>query len=368
MPILKSDFTPWPEDADNLDLQKMIELYENGFAGAIYSQEAKDEFKASMTWPNGEDVCHIFGLADTGAGKLSLPFLACQQLYPKCWPGAAQEVGDCVSHSQKNANFVTMCVEIITGHVDEKTGKQEEAPIIPEQGIITGALSSEAIYWYRGYNSHGWHCPTAAKVSCNNSGCVIRQAYPDLDLDLTTYSGRKASLYGSRSPTESIQQMTKQHLMYTATNANSAEAVRDLLANGKGITTCGSEGYSNSRDENGVSRRSGSWAHAMAAIAFDDRDVIKAIYNEPLVLIINSWGRWNSGPRDIYQSASLVPAPQKDSWIAKGIVNPSTGNIMIPEGSFWCRWSQCRNRQFIAMSGVNGWPRKDLDKELFKPW
>lgn len=42
------------------------------------------------------------------------------------------------------------------------------------------------------------------------------------------------------------------------------------------------------------------------------------------------------------------------------MLNPSTTDIDIPEGSFWVVWSSVRNRSVYAFSGVNGWPRKQL--------
>ena len=134
--------------------------------------------------------------------------------------------------------------------------------------------------------------------------------------------------------------------------------MRDLLYNGYGVTTCGGEGLDDQRDENGVSHRSGSWSHAMAYIAVDDRPWAKQTYGGPLVLDLNSWAAWNRGPRDIHDSASMVPVSKKQLWIDRGIVNPATGNIMIPEGSTWVRYSEMRNRDMTAFSGVNGWPAR----------
>jgi hypothetical protein len=75
----------------------------------------------------------------------------------------------------------------------------------------------------------------------------------------------------------------------------------------------------------------------MAYLAVDDRDIIKQLYKEPLVLVQNSWGEWNDGPRRTYGT-----------------------NYNIPIGSFWARWSDIKNRSMIAFSGVNGWPPKKL--------
>jgi hypothetical protein len=263
---------------------------------------------------------------------------------------------NCVSWSTRNAALLTMVCDIVSGMPDEKTGKPEQKPDVSAEGVADGVLSTEAFYWYRGYDGDGWFCPGAAQVATTKGGLVVRQKYPFADL--TSYSGRNAGLWGRRSPPAEVQDVTDDHLIHQATEARSFEAVRDLLYNGYGISSCGGEALEERRDENGVSRRKGSWAHAMAIIGADDRDVIKQLYREPLVLDLNSWAKWNSGPRDIYQSASLVPAYKKDLWIQAGIINSSTGNIMIPEGSCWVRWSEWSRREYIGFSGVNGWPAK----------
>lgn len=353
-------FYDWPSDANDLPIQKVIQMYEGGFLGAKHDPQALERFKAKMLYPDGEAAAHQFGLAGTGAGKLVIPFVFILEMYPGGLPGAAQARGDCVSHNNKNAALLTMCGDIAAGLPDEVSGKVEGPPEVSAEGIQQGILSSESFYWFRGYDGDGWMCHDAAVVATQSAGLMVRKNYGDLGFDLTRYSGKNAGLYGARKPPQNVIDVTNKHLIRQATDVTSLEGVRDFLFNGYGISTCGGEGYQNTRDANGVSKRSGSWPHAMGCFAVDDRDSIKQIYSEPLALIMNSWAIWNSGPRDIYQSANLVPPGKKQEWIQKGIVNAATGNIMIPEGSFWAPWSHVKNREFIAFSGVNGFPRKAL--------
>jgi hypothetical protein len=362
----KKDFADWPEDATELKTKEVIRLYKHGFAGAKYDPDALARFRSVMAEPDGDLVAHKYGLADTGAGKLVLAFVHVLEMFPGCWPGRqGQARGDCVSWSTRNAALGTMVCDIVAGKPDEVSGKREEKPDVPPEGVADGVLSSEAIYWYRGYDGDGWHCPDAATVACKRGGVVLRKDYPELGVNLTTYSGGMAGKYGRRSPPAPLEDMTNDHLIHTATDLNSLEACRDFLFNGYFVSTCGGEGLSEKRDENGVSRRSGSWAHAMAYIGVDDRDWAKQTYGGPLVLDLNSWAKWNNGPRDIYDSAKYVPAAKKKEWEAKGIVNPATGNILIPEGSCWVRYSEMRNREMIAFSGVNGFPMKTLPYDPF---
>lgn len=320
----------------------VVAAYENGFVGAYADPEADAAFRADILAaggvPDGADACAQFGLAESGAGKLSLPFLEIYSLYPRCLPGGAQGRGDCVSWSTRNAALGTMCCEITSGIPDEVTGRVEGAPDVTETARAYGVLSTEAIYNWRRHGGDGWTCSAAARVLMKESGLWLRKNYPELNLDLTQYSSRNAGIYGAKTPPESWLKIGQNHLVRTATEVHSFEELRDLLHNGYCASSCGSEGFSAQRDAQGVSRRKGSWAHAMAYLGVDDREEVKALYGgQPLVLVQNSWGNWNDGPRRIYKT-----------------------NIDIPVGSFWALWSDIKSRHTIVFSGVNGWPPKQL--------
>lgn len=319
----------------------VVSAYEKGFVGAYSNPEAaeklRDEIAAAGGIPDGAEACQAFGLAESGKDKLSLPFLEILSLYPDCLPGGAQGRGDCVSWSSRNAALGTMCCEITSGTPDSVSGKLEGAPEVSDSARINGVLSTEAIYNWRRHGGDGWSCPEAARVMMNDSGLWLRKKYDEINVDFTTYSSKNAGIYGSKTPPDSWRAIGKLHLVQTITEIENYEELRDLLANGYCVSSCGGEGYASKRDENGVSKRSGSWAHAMAYLAVDDREAIKKVYNEPLVLVQNSWGAWNEGPRRILGT-----------------------NIDIPVGSFWARWSDIKNRYMVAVSGVNGWPPKKL--------
>lgn len=331
-------FREW-DQAPNTRLNPMQiqRMYESGMRGAIYDPAAIEQLRSEAEIPFAEGVAHQFGFADQYAGQLVIPFIWVNQLYPGCWPGPAQERGDCVSHGQKNANLGTLCAEVIANIADEITHKIERAPEVTPLGIKNGVLSTEAIYWFRRHGGDGWSCASSARVSTREAGAVLRINDPEIGIDLQDYSSGLAGKFGRTPPSGDLAKALARNLFRTTTEANSAEEVRDMLGKGFFFNTCGSEGFSNQRDENGVSKRQGSWSHSMAFIGFDDRAIIKAIYGEPLVLVLNSWAIFNSGPRRIYKTL-----------------------IDIPHGSFWARWSHVKNRYMVAMSGLNGWARMNL--------
>lgn len=332
-------FQAWPEQLLPDDTAALIKAYENGFIGAGQDKEAeaalRHDCQQQFGHDNLDDIATANGWGDSGAGKLSPLFVHIEKLWPGAFPGTAQTVGSCVSHGTKNAMLGTLAGELASGKPDPASGEMEGVPEVPPEGIKTGVIHPSPIYWTRGYNGHGWSCSTAARNVVNKVGAVVCKPYPFYDL--TKLNRSIECLYGSQEPPQEWRTEFSKHVVRAAAEINSFEALRDAIHNGYGVSSCGSEGYSSSRDENGVSKRSGSWAHAMAYLAVDDRDEIKKVYDEPLVLIQNSWGNWNSGPRRILGTS-----------------------IDIPPGSFWCRWSQCKNRYMVALSNVKGWPPQKL--------
>jgi len=319
----------------------VVAAYEKGFVGAYGNAEAaealRDQIKAAGGIPDGAMACSEYSLEETGKGKLSLPVLEILKLYPDCLPGGAQGRGDCVSWSSRNAALGTMCCEITSGLPDPNSNRLEGAPEVSDTARLNGVLSTEAIYNWRRHGGDGWSCAEAAQVMLNDSGLWLRKKYDEIGVDFTQYSSRNAGIYGSKTPPDAWREVGKLHLVQTITEIEEYEALRDLLANGYCVSSCGSEGFSSERDLNGVSKRKGSWAHALAYLGVDDRDEIKKLYGEPLVLVQNSWGAWNGGSRRIFGTA-----------------------VDIPVGAFWAKWSDIKNRYMVAVSGVNGWPPKKL--------
>ena len=359
--FIDKGFQFWPANEMALATDDVVRMYERGFAGAYQEPEETEQFEDLIRSRGGnvrgEEIATSSGWAESGQGKLILPFLHALEQYPGCLPGPGQQRGDCVAHSEKNANLITYACEVAAGLPDEVTGLIERVPEIPTAGLLQGAFSTETFYWFRGHGGDGWSCDASSRVAMRNAGLITRDNHADLGVDLTRYSGRNAGLYGRRPPTGSVATALAQNLIRQATTVRDREARRDFLANGYALHTCGGEGWANTRDKHGVSRRRGGWAHAMPDVAFDDRPSTRQLYGDSLELIQNSWARWNSGPRDIRDSAQYVPPEKRERWIALDIVNPRTGNIMIPHGSFWALSRDVSRRRFIAKSSVDGWPR-----------
>ena len=361
----------WPARAVGLSLPELIRTYEDGFCGAYSEPEEAEQLASDITAAGGKvfgaDIATENGFADSGDGKLSVPYVFAMIHFPNCLPGPAQDRGDCVSHCEKNANLGSYACEIQDAKPDEVTGKVEEAPQISAKGMKEGAFSTEVFYWFRRHGGDGWSCDASARVAMKEAGLVTRENHPELETDLTEYSGRNAGKYGRTPPSGAVAEALDNNLVRQATTLNSREERRDFIHNGYSISTCGSEGFSDKRDENGASKRSGSWAHAMAFIGFDDRASTKNLYDgDSLELVQNSWAVWNGGPRDIrdskqfVRSLCLMVGRTVPELVALDIVNGETLNLMIPKGSFWSRSRDVSRRSCIAKGGVNGWPKREL--------
>jgi hypothetical protein len=316
----------------------LIAQYESGYQGVVPNPAADKALVAMLQQRGGYaaagQAIQDYDLKDTGKGKLSLPYIAALQLYPGCLPGGSQGRGSCVAWNTRNAALVSYCAYIMYGQNAERF----TAPAVSPAGIQNGVASTEGIYWYRHHASDGWDGASAAKVAIEKCGLMLRQNYPTIGIDLTTYSAETEGRWGATEPPENVQQITRQHLCSNATVCETYEEVRDMLANGYAISTCGGESFSFNRDDWGVSSRTRQgWSHAMAMVGVDDRPETIAKYGCGLVVVQNSWG---------------------DAFHGNDIIHGTA--LRIPVGSFWARWADVRDRYCVALGPSKGWPAAKL--------
>jgi len=315
-----------------------LEAYSQGFVGAYSDPRADEEFADSIIRhggdPNGASVAHHWGIADAGKDKLVTLTPVVEDVFPGSFPGPPQLVGDCVGRATANCLLGSIAHEIYDGKPDEVTGKVEGKPELPDAGVKHGVVSSESIYAWRGYNSHGWICSASAKTAMDK-GFLIRKPYPDLGIDLTQYNRTTIALGGSPVPGSKWLAESQRHVCRNATILKTREEVRDFLAAGYCVLNCSSLGFESTRNEDGFSKQVGSWAHAQIMCGYDDRASTKAKYGQALVQWQNSWNRWNRGPRTIRGT-----------------------NLQIPEGGYWALASTIDRCNCIALSSVAGWPRR----------
>lgn len=284
----------------------LLKAYKNGFVGSWCDPEDTDKLLGELPHPLfGAAAFNLYG---SGKGKLALLYKSAQKFDTTFGYHESQTVGDCVSHSTRNAVDVTRCHEIIGGE--------------REEFVARGA--TEAIYGARGHGGEGMSCSVAARFVNKNGGILIRKDYGFVNL--SKYNGSLGDRWGSRGVPADVVNEAKKHQVITVSLINTVDQARDAIANGYAISVCSGSGFSSRRDKYGIAKRSSGWSHAMAWVAVDDTH---EIYNETLFLVQNSWGVWNSGPRRLDQ----------------------------PEGSFWIR-----ERDAAEMLAQNGsWVFSDVD-------
>ncbi len=278
--------------------KQLYDLYRQGLSGCVYEPHVFDYFMAKAKHP-------LFGesskkITDTGKGKLSRPFLS----YLKFDKGAfteRQTLGDCTSHSTRNACDISRAVEI-----DIKGEK--------ESWESRGA--TEAIYGARGHGGEGSSCARTVEFVTRVGGILVRKNYAGV-ADFSKYNGNLGGNWGSRGLPDKVLDLANDHQMKTASLVKTVEEARDALANGYGLTVCSNQGFSSSRDKNGFAKPQGSWAHAMCWGCCDDTN------GEPTFLVLNSWGKgWNSGgsPKwgDIPDGSFMIHADVAESMINQG--------------------------------------------------
>lgn len=359
-PFTPKGYREWPAQQIDLAPDDIVRLYESGLAGAIYDPAARERMLASVAQPDGEKIAYDNGFAGSGEDALCLPYLYAHAHWPKMWPCPGQTTGDCVSHGGKNAAIVLIGVESALGKPDEKTGKIEGFPEVSAEAELQGVIASEPQYGARGHGGQGASCGTLQRWMMSEGGIYLRQNYPELGIDLTRYNASIGIRWGGRGVPADVAAVGAQHQFRQATDCPTHELVRDFVANGYPNWACSGLGWSSQRDEFGYSRQQGGWSHSWNIIATDYRKKTIAKRGFPLALYIHDWGRWNTGGRDIFESAEYVPAGLREHWINIGLVNAATGNILIPEGSMWIDARLLNRCDNTAMASVNGWPARKL--------
>jgi hypothetical protein len=283
---LPSGFKPWPVvPGKERDEWSVVRLYETGHAGAFRDPEADERFQGGLEFKDfGQAAAANPGLEGSGEGAVALLYryvLALSKSQGKSNPYAvAQKRGDCVSFSTRNASDALRATEIVLKG-DRETWVAETA--------------TETIYWYRGHSGEGASCSRLAEWLTKAGGMMLRQKYPDLSLDLSSYDPN-IGLDGKSGPPVSVRTIAAEHQVKYATLVKSVGEARDAIANGFPLSVCSGYSFSNARSKDGIAARTmGGWAHAMSWLAVDDSAEAKRL-GGPLFYVQNSWGsRWNGG-------------------------------------------------------------------------
>ncbi len=269
--------------------------YENGLPGWQFDQGSMDALMADRkAMLFAEAALHLAGV---GKGKMALLWRSREKYDPGAFGDEAQTTGDCVSHGSRNAREVTRSVEI---HI-----KRE-----PEEFFLRTA--TEPTYGARGHGGQGMDPARATRFE-SDFGFLFRQAYPFVDLSV--YDSRIGSRWGSRGVPEEVEEECRKHNVGQWVAPTSVDEVKDLLFSGYALHSGQNFGVKSSSDSRGIAIPSGSWAHDMATVGYDDT---REVYPVCVFLVANSWGQWNQRPK-VWPEDRYGPWPKGSFWLAEDV-------------------------------------------------
>jgi hypothetical protein len=243
-------------------------------------------------------------------------------------PQDQRDVGSCVSFGSGRAVERTLAVQV-------SSGEPFEFKHVVEEMIYGGSRVEIGNGRIRGDGSVGaW----AAKF-LTMYGVVPRGVYDKYDL--TKYDTRRCRDWGRYGVPDDLEPEAKKYPAGDCTLIQSAAEAQRALSQGYGIFVCSGQGFSRQRDQNGVARASGSWAHCMCIDGYHQEG------NTLYFHIENSWGsNYHVGP--------------------VGWGNPSTAG-------FWAVASvvdrMLREGDSFAVSAVKGFPARRPNSWLVQvPW
>ena len=283
-----------------------------------------EEIMNDLPFPVFQDVWQP--IKGTGKNKKTLLYDYIRKASGGKFPKRKQTVGDCVAQGAAYAVDAVKSVDIVINKEFEEWVAETAT-----EDIYAGSRVQIGNGRLRGDGSIGaW----AARY-VNEYGAVPRGKYGNIDL--TTYSGSKARSWGRKGVgvPKSLLPIVKKHPVLTVSKVTTYEEVRDLISNGYAVTIASSQGFSSRRDGEGFASPKGSWAHQMSILAVDDE------YKRPGVLVQNSWGKWNGGPKRHDQ----------------------------PDGSFWVDAEEIEKRilkkgDSWAFSGYEGFKPRELNTRI----
>lgn len=338
------EFRVWPSEIRCNSSEDLVRMYETGHRGAMRDPAFEEEFKSGLEFQSYGEVADRFGLwgADAAIEEgLYLPYLhvvraeaerlgiqgdlATLSADPRIdpWP-ERQTTGDCVSQWARNQYDCTRAAEIYSD-------------LEPESWRVRTA--TEPIYGARGHSGEGANCSRLASWLVNAGGMLrTEHDIPGFGkLDLTNYNARIGMNWGGRGVPQAVATYAKPNALGSATFVKSIDEAVAAFKAGRCAGGCSGLGFSSTRNEDGVSEQTTSWAHAMYWGGLDARQETIRRYSGRLWLVQNSWGAWNRGPRTIRGT-----------------------RYQIPVGSFWMRESAARRMiqggGIMTYSRVAGWP------------
>jgi hypothetical protein len=331
-PKVPKGLTPWPEDAIDLGMAKVQEMYVRGYEACKYDEAARELMLSELEEPDGEKVAYQYGFANGEQDGLVMLWLPAQ-VHWNVWPKPQQKTGDCVSRAGSNIGILLTGLDVINALMDEVTGFLETWPDLSEKGIRNGVVAWENLYGDRGHRGQGASCDTLIRHATKTGGIILRKNYEGIvDFEEATSLGIQ---WGGKGTPDEVRALGREHQIRNATACRGWKNAKDFIFRGYPAWICSGLGWSNKRDENGYAKQSGSWSHSWVVDGWDARPETVKEYGFELAHYNHDWGKWNGGGRRVRGT-----------------------DVDIPEGSFWFDARLLDRCDITAMSSIAGWAQR----------
>ncbi len=315
----------WPiTDGHQPTPQELKQIYDNGFPGAPYDEEADEALFGDGLIETFREACpHLSGLHKQDNRKVVPLFLSLLEAEkragsPMLFGDEAQPYGNCTSRGSQHARAVTNAVEIVIG------GEAE----------IYERPAWESTYRGRGGRGHGMNPAVAARID-KEQGFLWRRKYPFADLSRQNNSWGRGNGWSQFA----LDEMAKHKVGKWIRPENGDEAL-DLLAAGYACHSGQNIGFSSRPNAKGYHSVSGRWNHAMATVGYD---ISREVWSADVVFVINSWGNFNTQPEARFKSRK---------W-------PRIPGMIVVELSTWVKWFVGGKSIFFYVD-IQGVPAKNL--------
>ena len=247
---------------------------------------------------------------------------AAKKVLGKLLPPRSQgEVGSCVAFGCCRAVEYTMLSEIAAGEAEEFRD------LCTEVNYAGGRVEVGKGRLGRGDGSIGaWSAEFVKRW-----GSIDRAVYGTYDL--TKYSEDRCRAWGKSGVPDDLEPEVKKYPITTITLVTTPTEAKKALAAGYGISVASDQGFSYTRNSNGICAPRGSWAHQMCICGYTEID------GKTYFRIDNSWGAnthtgptgpGSPGPEGFYAAENVVAGmlSQKDSFAYAGMKGFVPRNII----------------------------------------
>lgn len=234
-------------------------------------------------------------------------------------------LGSCTGFAACRAIEYTYLVEIANGDLEEFKYLSRGIQYAGSRVEANGGTSA-----FRGDGSTG---SLNAKFA-TQWGIIDQNIYAGYDL--SQYDIPVIREWASKGVPDVLEPYIKQHKISGCTLVRNVEEARKAIAQGYSISVCSNQGFTTSRDKNGICYPKGNWGHALNVSGYVH------IKDKLYFAIENSWG--------LYMGTNNLPPN-----------NPNAGTFLCDSGVFNSMLSMSDS---FAYCGVNGFKKKKIDWQI----